>query len=599
MEKDKKHVAKISIFITSIFVIFLSITYAFLNLQLTGSKRQVITAGNLELEILEEDALTLDNALPMHDEVGSISTPYTFQLHNKLDEASLYTVKLKDVTEEGKEKLDPNIIRYSLEKDEKITKNSLSRLENEVLDQGRISGYQTIYYKLRLWVDSSVEDETLLKGKTASYRIEVEAQPILTAYQDEKLHGTDPVLTDSLVPVMIGDDKIVRKADLKDAWHDYENQKWANAVVLIDKTQTYKNHEVIPDDNIESYFVWIPRYRYKIFNDASYEQVSEISEEFPKTIEVEFESKSEQASSGTATGEWLTHPAFLAFDTNGFWVGKFETGFKRAVIDDADLKDSTNITIKPDIFSWRNSTVEAAFTLSYNYLRGDESHMMKNTEWGAVAYLQHSIYGSQASVRLNNNNTGKTGYAAFKEPTLGYNIGTSIEGNENGNTSPITNSYFKDTEYRSTTTGNITGIYDMAGGAGEYVMGYNQNATTVGGSSGIVKAYPDFFANNAWSKYYDIYSNETTNDMAYNKRILGDATGEMGPFANIADSDGKTRHHSSWYKDLAHFVTPSASWFVRGGSWQDGVEAGIFAFTSTNGGAYAWNSFRIVLTPSE
>ena len=28
--------------------------------------------------------------------------------------------------------------------------------------------------------------------------------------------------------------------------------------------------EIIPESNIESYFVWIPRYRYKIFNNGNY-----------------------------------------------------------------------------------------------------------------------------------------------------------------------------------------------------------------------------------------------------------------------------------------------------------------------------------------
>ena len=45
---------------------------------------------------------------------------------------------------------------------------------------------------------------------------------------------------------------------------------------------------------------------------------------------------------------------------------------------------------------------------------------MKNTEWGAVAYLHHSKYGSHKNIRTNNNSSHLTGYAAINEPTLGF-----------------------------------------------------------------------------------------------------------------------------------------------------------------------------------
>ena len=61
--------------------------------------------------------------------------------------------------------------------------------------------------------------------------------------------------------------------------------------------------------------------------------------------------------------------------------------------------------------------------------------MMKNTEWGAVAYLSHSAYGSQTSVRINNNSAYITGYAAKKEPTCGYTA-TNEECNKYESTNP-------------------------------------------------------------------------------------------------------------------------------------------------------------------
>jgi len=84
MEKNKrKQIAKITVFITSIFIIFMSVSFAFINLTLQGTKRQVIEAGTLSLE-LDEDGnnLTIANALPMYDEVGMIQEAFTFRLIN-------------------------------------------------------------------------------------------------------------------------------------------------------------------------------------------------------------------------------------------------------------------------------------------------------------------------------------------------------------------------------------------------------------------------------------------------------------------------------------------------------------------------------------
>jgi len=115
-QNKKKQVAKISVFITSIFVIFLSITYAFINMTLTGTKRQVITAGNLELELLEDDNnLTIANAMPMYDEVGMIQDAFTFRLVNKTSVDTNYALKL--VKTDSDDELYEEMVRFHLSKD--------------------------------------------------------------------------------------------------------------------------------------------------------------------------------------------------------------------------------------------------------------------------------------------------------------------------------------------------------------------------------------------------------------------------------------------------------------------------------------------------
>ena len=84
----------------------------------------------------------------------------------------------------------------------------------------------------------------------------------------------------------------------------------------------------------------------------------------------------------------------------------------------------------------------------------------------------------------------------------------------------------------------------------------------------------------------------------FNNRILGDATGEMGPFVSEKDPDGGTRKKSSWYGDFAHFVYSYGHWFIRGGYWGDGSGSGAFAFGDNSGGTGTCNSFRMVLSPA-
>ena len=202
------------------------------------------------------------------------------------------------------------------------------------------------------------------------------------------------------------------------------------------------------------------------------------------------------------------------------------------------------------------------------------------------------------SVRINNNNSYQTGYASVTEPTLGYNTnGTSISGNLNGTTADVTQTYNTPTGYMASTTGNVTGIYDMSGGAWEYVMGYNISANTVGGNSGLTNLYNGFFTNSKWNKYYEKYFIAETNSSKYQNGLLGDSTREMGPFGRVNDPDGNTRPRVSWYSDLAYFIHPVDPWFLRGGLWDGGIESGVFAFCGASGARASYISFRVVLSP--
>ncbi len=405
-------------------------------------------------------------------------------------------------------------------------------------------------------------------------------------YKEKMLNGTDPVIKENLVPVTIADNGTVKYADIYNEWYSYENKEWANAVILNEGV-TYNVGDIIQESDIESYFVWIPRYKYQIFDEGNYPTSTdgEPTERTEKEIQIEFETNAVEASTGSAKGEWLTHPAFTNFDVNGFWVGKFETGYKGATtIEEAQVNEenSNKVIIKPNTYSWRGISVSNIFKTSYNYNRELDSHMMKNMEWGAVSYLSHSKYGINTEVRINNNSDFLTGYVST------YEADQSSTPGESGTTSDITLPYNTETGYKASTTGNITGIYDMSGGAWEYVAGYRLSLNDKSGFTSTELI--------TYSKYLDLYqaNSETT---SYNNRILGDATGEMGPFYYYADNDNIIRYHNNWYSDNSYFISYIYPWFGRGGNHDASALAGQFNFGRGTGNVYIYGGSRLVLTP--
>ena len=444
-----------------------------------------------------------------------------------------------------------------------------------------------------------------------------------TTYTEGILNGTDPVLKDELVPVIIEDNGTVKKANLESEWYSYEKKNWANAVILFDETQNsnYKIGDTIPENAIESYFVWIPKYRYQLWDLGLYDSVTTIDTskvheipiifgDYNTSDEMDGECTTPMESGATGNckvGDYMTHPAFLSIPSTGFWVGKFETGYNGATSTEEaeqNVNDSSKVIIKSNVYSSQGIQISNAFYTSYNYKRELDSHMMKNTEWGAVAYLQHSAYGSSTSVRFNNNSNLVTGYSANNEPTCGATE-TNEECNRYCNDGTCNTAY--PNSVLASTTGNISGIYDMSGGAWEYVMGVmlNQNGVPVSGrnalyNSGFNGPYTEGGSNTTGvdfpgEKYYDTY--EYTAVERYEKRVLGDATGEVGPFG-IATYNSKIRTINSWYNDGFGSSNSVSPWIMRGSHALNGSESGLFCSggTSAAGGVNNDVGFRITLS---
>ena len=626
---SKKKVIIVGSILLVAVIVALSTSYAMFRFNVTKNTNFKLALGTLELTIKDtttEDKFILKNTVPTKDDVALGEDGYKFTLTNTGTIDSYYSIYLDDIllSDAGK-RLDNSYIRFNLlnESNNQSNTSSLSSYssDNRLITNGFLKKGESVTYILRMWVKYEAGNEAQNKYFATQIRV-VGTQANAVGYQEEILNGSYPVLKDNLVPVVISDTGVVTKADINKEWYSYEKKNWANSVILKDESVVYKNGEEIPEDNIESYFVWIPKYSYQLWDLGNYSGLTSISDK-TQEIKIKFGTsntsdnvtgecttpmKDNQGIAGTSgnckVGDYMTHPAFLAFDTTGLWVGKFETGYDGATSTAAaqvNSVDTSKIIIKPNVYSWRNITVGNIFKNSYDYKRDLDSHMMKNTEWGSVAYLQHSSYGSMASVRINNNKVYITGYAATEEPTLGYSS-TSVDGNRYESTNLGTDgthtlNYLNPNSVVASTTNNYSGIYDMSGGAWNYVMGYTTGATTVGGSSDITSLYSNFFSDTSYSKYWDKYTSTTYTN--YNNRILGDATGEMGPFGSEKDPDNNTRIKSSWYKNFVYFANSSKPWFERGGDWNDGTAAGVFSFNRDSGGASAYISYRVVLAPTK
>ena len=358
-------------------------------------------------------------------------------------------------------------------------------------------------------------------------------------YKDNSSANT-PILFKNMVPIKYENNKWII-ADLGQKWYDYDAKEWANAVVLNSGVTKNVGDEVTEED-VALWYVWIPRYKYTIFNGNNGSAAAQL-------INVTFESGisrtgtvtctdnadgSETCSTITNGTSTYTHPAFKFGNTEltGFWVGKFEISTTDSACNSSASRVNCNkvltMSIKPNVSSWRYATISNHFTSIQNAkttygISNADSHMLKNMEWGAVAYLKQSKYGlGTTDIAVNTNSSYYTG----------------------GGTSDA----YK-TNVAQSTTGNIYGVYDMSGGAWEYAMGnYNDNM----GNSG--------FSSMPAAKYYDKYTSSTGK--------TGDATTET----------------SGWYGDSAGFLDSGIPWFSRGGFYGYGTNVGVFYFGGTGGG---------------
>ncbi len=428
-----------------------------------------------------------------------------------------------------------------------------------------------------------------------------------------------PELYQGMIPVIYGDNGIMYVADTDSDWYNYQDHRWGNAVLVDASNETIKNKyfkednqlredivgKEVPMEEVLQMYVWVPRYKYQLFNVTGTSKVPEqmINIKFEEGIENtgDITCKYTNNNDGTITesclnkegepasnGEWYTHPAFTFKGTleesgtelKGIWVGKFESSGTNS------SNQITNLKIIPNVSSLRSvdiaymfqgtRDIEEKYSENYNLNSSEiDTHMMKNIEWGVVAYLTQSKYGrfngdgseiaDGAEVWINNDTnftTGCAGSSVFAESGI---CTDEFRWNKGG--------------VKASTTNNVSGIYDMSGGAYDYVMGnmvnndgtFNSGYADFAKSTGVIVQNPD-------AKYYNMYAYGTSlNDII--KGHLGDATKET----------------QFWYGNAVGMVSTVHPWAIRGSTYDGKTSTSIFASNAYDGDPRSGMSFRVVL----
>lgn len=438
-----------------------------------------------------------------------------------------------------------------------------------------------------------------------------------------------PKLAQGMIPIKHNGTNWIICSENDPEWYEYVNQetgvdqtnKWANIMLSdgkykADSTETQNarmNKKAIEESELGSMFVWIPRYAYQIenlYHENSTSSGGKINIEFlvgTKKYNTGDRIKLGKLANKSGQGNWNEHPAFTFGDKilPGLWVAKFEASSTTTTPDENyGGEDVTNLNIKvlPGKQAWRNINMNNMFTncINMNNLQNAsiygisendneiDPHLIKDDEWGAVAYLAQSSYGRNGNEVTPNSN----GYENRKHIYTGYSGDNTSAGNPIDGANLPQNIYYYNTSkgMLGSTTGNITGIYDMSGGSWEYVAAYINN-----GHDNLKYGQKLLDAN---SKYKNVYrginadgSDATTGDDIQTKNyeimknIYGNAVWEISKSATGANS---------WYSDDSNCPRNISPFFMRGGNYASYGNAGLFSLNYYGGGSSGC-SFRPTL----
>ena len=348
--------------------------------------------------------------------------------------------------------------------------------------------------------------------------------------------------------------------------------KWANAVTLDSS------------GNIEAYWVWIPRYAYRIvyFDTPEHEEAYRLTgatdgivgySDARGLVHPDGKTPSDMESPVTsiAVGKEMLrpHPVFEGGSETGYEQGEWEEALEGIWIAKYEMSGTSNeLKSLPGVTSLRELTIADMYTCAIDYNTTKKSHMLKNSEWGAISYLTDSKYGRNGTAVTINSVTGYY--------TAGANGATQAS-------NPL-----------QSTTGNYYGIYDTVGCAYEYVAGYIADETSNYGNS-FATTNGTNNSKKTSTKYatsYNMKASNATTIENYNlniNKIFGDA---------LIETSTSGEGVNAWNEGDAYFVgvynSKNYPFFIVGGS-RSYSDASSFAFSLNKGTKSSAYGFRIAL----
>lgn len=347
-------------------------------------------------------------------------------------------------------------------------------------------------------------------------------------------------------------------------------------------------------------------------------------------------------------GEWKS-------EITGIWVAKFQAGFATTANDTTQKVTIASSYNSPTTATSVYYPVFKGRKYAYNYVSASQcydisqslddsgnpyglsttsnSHLMKSSEWGVVSYLSISKYGysggnaitstekyknnlsiisyaDYASSPVSNPNnsswkiTAITGYSATSgkagQNVMSYTDASSFTDNVSGTNgisyawNYVPNGSDTGEGTKSSTTGNIYGVYDMGGCLADYTASYVNatgvtNLTTYGGrfangkSTYLATAYP--------------YQTDTTITYSTNYKDFNSAYPGFGKIFGDAlwETSSGTGSGKAWFGQTLEEDSASEVFFPRGGGWGSTGGVGLCGLNDNNGGAACTYGFHSVL----
>lgn len=472
------------------------------------------------------------------------------------------------------------------------------------ITKGSIRYGEVIDGEVTLWKTGS---SSITIEKSGTYRVQVIDAAGNTARKDiEIVTCNKPKLIAGMTPICYNEDTKTWDTveETSGIWYDYaaDKKQWANIKTIAKTANADGTYN-------EAQWVWIPRFAYQIPEKPTTTSNSDAPEfkiAFLKgTTNVPITESDLGGASikldtlgGVTAGDWVVHPAFTFGDQEltGIWVAKFEASSNapNTVADGGGDTTEYQVNVKPSVPSWRSITASNMFDVCHNMtavagalegMNSTDPHMMKNVEWGAVVYLAQSKHGKNGQV-WNNPYYQKLG-TAWNDTSVSVSdndiiltgMAATSAGKDASNTTAC-DSYNSGNGPEASTTGNVYGIYDMAGGTWEYVAAYISTISNDTNTESLI------VANDKYKDIYEVGATQTSQQNNYeaNAGKYGDA---------IYETSYQGTNYASWQNDYSNFLSSGSPVFVRGGSYTNGNGAGIFAFHPDAGAVTQWfRSFR-------